>query len=57
MEEGRNVVHPGNEGGALGPVAELHVLLNTRVQEADIDPCFTDLLAVQLKNEAQNAVC
>ena len=56
VEQRGQVVHPGAERHALGPVAELHVLLDTGVQVSDAGPGLGDVLAVKLEDEAQDAM-
>ena len=56
VEQRVDVVHPGAERHALGPVAELHALLDTGVQVADAGPGLGDGLAVELEDHAQDAM-
>ncbi len=56
LEERREVVHARAVGHALGPGAELHVLLDARVQVADPRAGLGDGLTVDLEHEAQHAV-
>ncbi len=54
--ERAEVVHPGAEGRALHPGAELHVLLDAGVQVADAAAGLGDRLALELEDETQHAV-
>src|SRR5690606_443690 len=56
VEDRRQVVHPGHERRALGPGAELEVLLDAGVQVADDRPHLGDGLALQLQHQAQHPV-
>ncbi len=56
VEKRRQIVHPGDERGALRPVAVLQVLLDPGVQIADAATGFGDDLAFDLQDEPQHAV-
>ena len=56
VEEARQVVHPGHERCALGPVAVLHVLLDARVQVADAAPGALHALPLELEDQPEHAV-
>ena len=56
VEDRRQVVHPGHERGALGPVAVLEVLLDAGVQVADDRAGLGDRLALELQDQPQHAV-
>ena len=56
VEQRREVVHARAEGHALGPGAELHVLLDAGVQVADARAGLGHRLAVELEDEAEHAV-
>ena len=56
VEERREVVHAGAERHALGPGAELHVLLDAGVQVADARAGLGHRLAVELEDQAEHAV-
>ena len=52
----REVIHPGAERNALGPVAELHVLLDAGVQVTDAAPGLGNALTLQLQDQPEYAV-
>ena len=52
----RQVVHPRAERDALGPGAELHVLLDAGVQVADAAAGLGHRLAVDLEDQPEHAV-
>jgi hypothetical protein len=54
--ERREVVHPGAERDALDPGAELHVLLDARVQVADAAPGLGHRLTLELEDQPEHAV-
>ena len=56
LEQRREVVHAGAERHALGPGAELHVLLDAGVQVADARAGLGDRLAVDLEDQPEHAV-
>ena len=56
VEERRQVVHPGAERDALGPGAELHVLLDAGVQVADAAAGLGHRLALELEDQPEHAV-
>ena len=56
LEEGSDVVHAGAQCHALCPGAVFHGLFNTRVQVSGIDASFTNGFAIQLEDQAKNAV-
>ena len=56
VEERREVVHARAERDALGPGAELHVLLDAGVQVADAAAGLGDRLAVELEDQPEHAV-
>ncbi len=56
VEDRRQVVHPGDERGALRPVPVLGVLLDPGVQVADDHPRLGDRLALQVEDEPKYAV-
>jgi len=51
-----DVVHPRPEGGALRPGAELGILLDPGMQEADAGPATHHGFAVQLEQQPHHAV-
>ncbi len=56
VEERREIVHPGDEGDALRPVAVFQVLLDAGVQIADAATGFGDDLALDLQDQPQHPV-
>jgi hypothetical protein len=56
LEQRGDVVHAGAERHALGPGAELHVLLDAGVQVADARSGLGHRLAVDLEHEPEHAV-
>ncbi len=54
--ERREVVHPGAERDALRPGAELHVLLDARVEVADAAAGLGHGLALELEDQPEHAV-
>ncbi len=56
VEERREIVHPGHEGDALGPGAELGVLLDPGVQISDDHAGFGDRLALELEHQAKHTM-
>ena len=56
LEQRRHVVHARAERHALGPGAELHVLLDAGVQVADARTGLGHRLAVDLEHEPEHAV-
>ena len=56
VEEGHQIVHAGDEGGALHPGAVLGVLLDAGVQEADTRTNLRHGLAVALHHHPQHAM-
>ena len=56
VEERREIVHPRDEGDALGPVPVLQVLLDPGVQKADAATGFDHRLALDLQDQPQHPV-
>ena len=56
IEEVRDVVASRHEGHTLGPGAELHVLLDTGVEESDTDAKVGHRLTIELDDESHDAV-
>ena len=56
VEQRGQVVHPRHEGRALGPVAVLGVLLDPGVQVADHHPGLGHRLALEVEDQAEDAV-
>ena len=56
VEKRCQVIHPGHEGDALGPVAVFEVFLDPGVQVADSAPDLGDGLALDLEDQPQHTV-
>ena len=56
LEEGSHVVHTSAQRDALGPRAVFHGLFDTGVKVARVNASFANGFAIQLKDQAKNAV-
>ena len=56
LEEGSHIVHTSAQRNALGPRAVFHGLFDTGVKVARVNASFANGFAIQLKDQAKNAV-